>query len=118
MWNKHLQEVNDKLITTLHKLPPEKCAHVICLVQDKLSTHTAIEHTRTLMHSTHEWLLPLANIQRAPFIPPPKQRVEQNANTSNQQSVERFIKIPVLTRITNAPPIMAAPNPTQKSTLK
>jgi hypothetical protein len=31
MWNKHLQEVIDKLVTTLHKLPQEKRSHVISL---------------------------------------------------------------------------------------
>jgi hypothetical protein len=50
MWDKLLQEVINELITTLHKLPPEKRSCVISLVQDKLSLHTTIDHTRTLMH--------------------------------------------------------------------
>jgi hypothetical protein len=61
---------------------------------------------------------PPANIQRAPYIPPPEQRVEQRVNTSDKQRVERFTNISVLTRITDAPPIMDTPNPTQKCTLK
>ncbi len=118
MWNKYLQEEIDKLVTTLHELSPEYRSGVISLVQDKLFTHMTSEHTRTLMHPMHEWLLPPVNIQRAPYIPPPEQRVEQRVNTANEQRVERFTKLPVLTRITNAPPIMAVPNPTQKRTLK
>jgi hypothetical protein len=103
MWNEHLQKVIDKLVTTLHELPPEKCPHVISLVQDKLSTHTTIDNTRTLMHPTHNWLLPPADIHWAPYIPPPEQRVEQRVNTSDKQRMEHFTKIPVLMRITNAP---------------
>jgi hypothetical protein len=118
MWNKHLQEVINELITTLYKLPPEKCARVISLIQDKLSTHTTIDDTRTLMHPMHNWLLPPANIQRAPYILLPEQRVEKRVNTSDKQRVEHFTKLPVLTRITDAPHIMAAPNTTQKRTLK
>jgi hypothetical protein len=118
MWNKHLQEVINKLVTTLHKLLPEKHARVLFLFQDKLSTHTTIDHTCTLTHPTHDWLLPPTDIQRAPYIPPPQQRVEQRVNTFGKQRVERFTKIPFLIRITDAPPIMAAPNPTQKRTLK
>jgi hypothetical protein len=118
MWNEHLQEVINKLVTTLHELPPEKRSWVISFVQDKLSTHTTIDHTRTLMHPMHDWLLPPTNIQWAPYIPWSEQMVEQRVNTSDEQRLECFTNVPVLTRITNAPSIMAAPNPTQKRTLK
>jgi hypothetical protein len=118
MWNKHLQEVTNKFVTTLHKLLPKKQSSVISIVQDKLSTYMTIDHRCTLTHSMHDWFLPPTNIQQAPYIPPPEQRVEQRVNTSDKQRVERFTKILGLTRITNAPPIMAAPNPAQKGTLK
>jgi hypothetical protein len=62
-----------------------------------------IDNTRTLTLPMHDWLLPPGNIQQAPYIPPPEQRVEQRVNTSNKQRVEHFTKLPVLTRITGAP---------------
>jgi hypothetical protein len=43
---------------------------------------------------------------------------EQRVNTPNEQRQDNQIDIPMLTRITDAPPIMNAPNPTQKRTLK
>jgi hypothetical protein len=90
MRNKHLQEVIDKPVTTLHKLPLEKCSRVISIIQNKLSTHTTIDHTRTLAHPMHDWLLPPAIIQWAPYIPPPEQRVEQRVNTSDKQKGGAF----------------------------
>jgi hypothetical protein len=35
MWNEHLQEVIDKLVTTLCEMPPEKWACVLTLVREK-----------------------------------------------------------------------------------
>jgi hypothetical protein len=37
MCNKYLQEVIDKLVTTLHKLPPEQQSHILSCVMAKLS---------------------------------------------------------------------------------
>jgi hypothetical protein len=37
MWNEHLQEVINKLVTTLCKLPPNKRDRVITLIHKKLS---------------------------------------------------------------------------------
>jgi hypothetical protein len=37
MWNKHLQEVIDKLVTTVHKLPPKQQSHILSRVMAKLS---------------------------------------------------------------------------------
>jgi hypothetical protein len=70
------------------------------------------------MHLTHDWLLPPANIQRAPYIPLPEQRVERRVLPSDEQRVMKFEDVPIILRITDAPPIMAAPNPMQRHFLK
>jgi hypothetical protein len=57
MWNKHLQEVIDKLVTTLRELPPTKCQHVISLVHEKLSASPPDAALQTPTHPNHKWLL-------------------------------------------------------------
>jgi hypothetical protein len=71
MWNKHLQEVISKLVTTLQELPPEKQARVISLVQRKLtSADNNSDATRTLTNPNRYWMLPPGNLQQLPYIPP------------------------------------------------
>jgi hypothetical protein len=38
MWNKHLQEVIDKLVTTLHEMPPKKRTRALTLVAKEFSS--------------------------------------------------------------------------------
>ncbi len=38
MWNKHLQEVIDKFVTTLHQLPPNQQSHILSHLTAKPST--------------------------------------------------------------------------------
>jgi hypothetical protein len=89
MWNKHLLEVIDKLVTTLHKLPPVKRIRIMSRVMAKLSASPTVAQLRCLMHQTHEWLLPPADIQLTPYVPPSQQsveqRVEQRVNAPNKQ---------------------------------
>jgi hypothetical protein len=82
MWNEHLQEVIDELVTILCEMPPTKCAWVITLVQQKLaSKHINTETQCTLTNPIHEWLLPPGDPQWVPYVPPPEQRVEQRCLT-------------------------------------
>jgi hypothetical protein len=71
---------------------------------------------------SHEWLLPKGDIQLTPYVPPSQQvdaqRAKQRVNAPNEQQQDDQNNVPILTRITDAPPIMNAPNPTQKRTLK
>jgi hypothetical protein len=113
MWNKHLQKVIDELNTTLQEMPPQKSARVIFLMQRKLrSANSNSKATRTLTNPNHDWMLPPGYLQRSPYIPPMEQRVEQRVAADTKRPP------PVIQRITDAPPIMAAPNPTTKCILR
>jgi hypothetical protein len=101
MWNAHLQEVFEELVTTLHKLPVNKQMGVLKTIKKKLKSNPEPEK-QVLTSPNHEWLLPPGDLQRVPTIIPPAQRVEQRVADD----------VPTLQRITEAPPIMAAPNPT------
>jgi hypothetical protein len=89
MWNKHLQEVIDKLVTTLHKLPQKKQIHILSRVMAKLSAPPPVATPCCLTHPSHEWLLPREDIQLTPYVPPSQQvdaqRVEQRVNAPNEQ---------------------------------
>ncbi len=119
MWNKHLQVVIDELVTMLHEPPPEKRGRVLKLVTNKLATWLLTGPPRSLTHTNHKWLLPSADPQLMPYIPFPEQRVEQRVIRGEVQrdNVHNYPH-PVLIRITNAPPILAAPNLTTKQALK
>ncbi len=87
MWNEHLQEVIDEFITTIHEMPPEKQNKVVTLVKQKLASHQLDKHNRTLTNPLQHWILPPGDLQRAPYIPPPEQRVEQRVtDTTNQDA--------------------------------
>jgi hypothetical protein len=116
MWNEHLQEVSDKLVTMLRELEPSKRKGVLTLINNKLSTAAPPTAPHTLTNRAHKWLLPASNPQCVPRLMPPEQRgilpVEQRVDTSNPN------KNPTIVRITDAPPIITAPNPTTKGALK
>ena len=104
MWNKHLQEVIDKLNTTLQEMPPKQRARVISLVQRKLtSANSNSKATRKLTNPNQDWMLPPGDLQRSPYIPSVEQRVEQRVAADTEPLP------PVIQRITDALPIMAAP---------
>jgi hypothetical protein len=77
MWNKYLQEVTNKLVTTLREMPPDKRAHILTLVEEELMLGQFTDPKRTLTNPVHEWILPPGDLQRMPYIPPLEQRVEQ-----------------------------------------
>jgi hypothetical protein len=115
MWNKHLQEVIDELVTTLHELPLETRGCVLKLVTNKLVTRSSTGSPQSLIHMNREWLLPPADLQVMPYIPLPEQWVEQRVIGGEvKQEIIHNDPHPVLTRITDAPPIMAVPNPMTK----
>jgi hypothetical protein len=93
-------------------MPPKKRAQVISLVQRKLtSANSNSKATRTLTNPNHDWMFPPGDLQRSPYIPPMEQRVEQRVAADTE------LLPPVIQCITDAPPIMDAPNPTTKCTL-
>ncbi len=119
MWNEHLQEIIDELVTTLHELPPELSGCILKLVINNLAARPPTGPPCSLTSTNHKWLLPPAGLQLAPYVPLPEQRVEQRVigGEVDRETIHNDPR-PVLTCITNAPPIMAAPNPTTKQALK
>jgi hypothetical protein len=122
MWNEHLQEVINKLVTTLHELPPKKRIRIMSRITAKLSAPLVGAEPRQLTYPGHEWLLPRADVQLNLYVPPPvervvpigEQRVEQRVKQMVKPTVDIPANVPIFERIINAPPIMNAPNPTQK----
>ena len=120
MWNENLQEVLGELRTSLQELPPEQRSKIVSAIKDNLDSRAPTTYyTRTLTDANHQWLLPCSDIQLNPYIPTlDKQRVPipqpptsplDPCMTQTPQHVQR---------VSDAPPIMQAPNPTQKRTLR
>ena len=102
----HLQGLTDEVVNTLSIMTPMKQQQVLTSLRAKLAAHQPT--TSHVTHPLHAWLLPSDDPQIAPPTVPstrPEQRVPEQ-------------RVPMLQRITNAPPIMAAPNPTNKRLLK
>jgi hypothetical protein len=112
MWSKHLQEVTDKLVTILKELPVPKRSGVLENIKSRLAIDAPQATKRTLTSHTHKWLLPPGDLQRVPIVTHSEQRVEQRVTPNHHANAAP------LQHITEAPPIMAAPNPTANGSLK
>jgi hypothetical protein len=101
------------VVNTLNKLTPMKQQQVLTSLKAKLVAQQDTPQSESqVTHPLHEWLLPADDPQIAPRPVPntlPEQRVPL---TQTEQ------RVPMLRRITDAPPIMVAPNPTSKRLLK
>jgi hypothetical protein len=97
MWNEHLQEVTDELVTTLKELPVPNTG-----VLDNIKSRLAIDALQPTRRT----------LKRVPLITHPEHRVEQRVAPNLDANAAP------LQHITEAPPIMAAPNLTAKHTLK
>jgi hypothetical protein len=97
---------------TLHELPVNKQLGALTDIKNKLTFDCPSTTKQTLTRPTHEWLLPPVNLQRVPPGIPPTQRVEQRVASTHH------VDTPLLQRVTEAPTIMAAPNPTARRTLE
>jgi hypothetical protein len=118
MWNEHLQEVINELVTTLNKHPPEKWTCILTKVQQPIASPMRNHSGRALTHKSHDWLLPPGDAQRQPYISPHEQRVEQRVTEVTIDHVpEQRVPAPI-PRITDNPAIMTAPNPTAPRRLK
>jgi hypothetical protein len=125
MWNNHLQEVIDKLVTRLQEMPPEKLNSVLTFVAKKLDAGQLHQPKHSLMHPGHEWILPQGDLKRVPYVPPieqkvPEQRVHKQRVTLKDGEPAKNVppQLPTLACITNAPPNMLAPNPTTRRALQ
>ncbi len=119
LWNKHLQEVIDELATTPGEMPPSKRARVMTLVKQKLTPPSPPKDKRVLTNPNNEWIVPQGDLQCTPYIPPVIKRAEQRVSDIETQRMVPTVPTPTAIQcITNAPSIMAAPNPTTKRQLK
>jgi hypothetical protein len=90
-------------------MPAGKQSGVLLDFKSKLAL-TNPTSKQTLTCPMHEWILPPGDLQRVPVILPMEQRVEQRVDDATPPNAIR--------QVTDAPPIMAAPNPTTKRVLK
>jgi hypothetical protein len=106
MWNENFQEVIDELATTIREVLPNQRAKLLKLVYKHLQLDKSDDSPRTLTDASHTWILLRGDIQLNPYAPPPN---EQRVPLPTPNNIQW---------ITDAPPIMNAPNPTQKRRLK
>jgi hypothetical protein len=106
-------------------MPQEKQTCALTLVAKKLFSGQIHNPKCSLTHPRHKWILPQVDLQRVPYVPPreqrvPKQRVPKQSVTLKEREPENNMpsQLPTLTRMTDAPPIMLAPNPTTRRALR
>jgi hypothetical protein len=119
--NDHLLELTSEVVSTLKNMTAEKQRRVLTLFRAKLLDETKCPGGPAFLTSPcHAWILPEDDFQRAP---------QPRASTQDQQRVaqsdeQRVGPTPTITtmddlrRMSEAPPIMNAPNPTTKRALK
>ncbi len=112
MWNKHLQEVINELVTTLNKLPLAKQTHILTKVQQWIVSPMRDHNGRALTHKSNDWLLPPGDIQHQQCISLPEQRVEQRVTEDTMDHVPDQRMPTPIPQITDTPAIMTASNPT------
>ena len=117
----HMQELTNEVVSTLKNMTAEKQRRVLTLFKSKLSDATnEHEGPAFLTSPCHAWILPEDDLQRMPQLRVPTQD-QQRVALSTEQRVGITPEIPSLQdlrRMSNAPPIMNAPNPTTKRALK
>jgi len=120
--NDHMRELTNKVVSMLKNMTEEKQRRVLTLVKSKLSdAMVQLEGPAFLTSPCHAWILPVDNLQRVPQQRVPTQdqqrvapRAEQRVGTSTPDTTT----LQDLRRMSNAPPIMNAPNPTTKRALQ
>jgi hypothetical protein len=117
----HLQELTNKMVSTLGAMTAKKKRRVLTLVRAKLSDKTICPGGPAFLTSLcHAWILPEDDFQQVPQAVAPM-RDQQRVIPSGEQRVvppHKIISIEDLRQMSNAPPIMNAPNPTTKQALK
>ncbi len=85
LWNKHLQELIDGLVTTLGEMPLSKRARVMALVKQKLRAPSPPKDKQVLTDPNHEWIGLPGDLQHTPFIPPVLEQAEQRVSDIETQ---------------------------------
>jgi hypothetical protein len=104
-------------------MPPKKRNCVLTLIAEKLAAGKLNDPKHSLTHPGHKWILPQGDLQRVPYFPPneqrvPKQRVPEKRVTLDDAERTNNMLLQLLARITDAPPIMSALNPTTRRALR
>ena len=117
----YMQELTKEVVSTLKHMTPEKQRCVLRLFQAKLA-NTAVqpEGPAFLSSPCHAWILPEEDLQQVPQLRTPTQDQQRVAPSAEQRvgTTPDITAIQDLCRMSNAPPIMNAPNPTMKQALK
>jgi len=104
------------MVATLKTMTATKQQRVPTLLNAKLAAHHNTHPSSDVVtHPLHEWMLPDNDPQRSP---PPTPTAPENQRVTTTPTEKRVTMPSSLRRITNAPPIMAALNPTNKRVLK
>ncbi len=116
-----LQEVTKEMISTLTKMSANEQRRVLTEVRAKLADDSLCPCGPAFLTSPcHAWMLPNYDHQRAPQEAAPT-HVPQRAAPEGQQRVGPTPEVTPaesLQRMSNALPIMNAPNPTTRQALK
>jgi hypothetical protein len=116
-----MQELTNEVVSTLKNMTPEKQRRVLTLFQAKLADTTVHPEGPAFLSSPcHAWILPEDDLQRVPQIRTPTQEQQRVAPSAKQRvgTTTGITEIQDLCRMSDAPPIMNAPNPTMKRALK
>ena len=116
-----MKELTNEVVSILKNMTAEKQWRILTLFKSKLSNVTAQpEGPAFLTSPCHAWILPEEDFQRVPQQRIPTQdqqrvtpRAEQRVGTTPD-----ITTVQDLCRMSNAPPILNAPNPTTKRALK
>ena len=113
----HMRELTNDVVSMLKNMTAEKQQRVLTLFKSKLSD-AMVQHEGPafLTSPCHAWILPEDDVQRVPQLRVPTQD-QQRVALSTEQRVGSTPEIPTLQdlcRMSNAPPIMKAPNLTMK----
>jgi hypothetical protein len=117
----HIQELTQEVVSTLKNMTPEKQQRVLTLFQAKLADTTVHPEGPAFLSSPcHAWILPDDDFQRLPQLRTPTQEQQRVALSAEQRvgTTPDITAIQDLRRMSDAPPIMNAPNPTTKQALK
>ena len=116
-----MQELTNKVVSMLKNMKIGKQWRVLTLFQAKLA-NTAVrpEGPAFLLSPCHAWILPEDDLQQVPQLRTPTQDQQRVAPSAEQKvgTTPDITVIQDLHRMSNAPPIMNAPNPPTKRALK
>jgi len=115
--NDHMKELTHKVVSMLKNMTEEKQRCVLTLFKSKLADMTVQPKGPAFLTSPcHAWILPEEDFQRVPQLRVPMQDQQREAPSAEQRvgTTPDTTTLQGLCRMSSAPPIMNAPNPTTK----